>query len=180
MAERGCSQLKHKSVSPTMQTEPTVRRGRSEDYEAVSCLFENLDALHRGGLPWMFKEPATVSRTADSFAELLTRDDVALFVADVGSIVGFAHGLMRSAPELPIFVPQRWGVLDGLVVDSAWRRRGIGSVLTSAIETWAFAQGASWVELNVYDFNAEARQFYEALGYLPFRTIVRKPRAGAG
>jgi GNAT superfamily N-acetyltransferase len=51
--------------------------------------------------------------------------------------------------------------------------------LARAIEAWALGQGAAWVEASVYDFNAEARRFYAALGYLPLRTIVRKPRPDA-
>jgi hypothetical protein len=94
-----------------MQTELTVRRARTEDYEAVSHLFDELDTLHRERLPWMFKAPASVPRTAELFAELLNRDDSAFFVADANGIVGIARGLMRSAPELPIFVPQRWGLV---------------------------------------------------------------------
>jgi GNAT superfamily N-acetyltransferase len=159
-----------------MQTEPTLRRARVDDYEAVTRLFGELDTVHRERLPWIFEAPESLPRTAEFFAEALSREDSALFVADAGSIVGIAHGMMRSAPELPIFVPQRWGVLDSLVVDSAWRRRGIGRLLAKAVEEWAVDQGASWVEANVYEVNAEARQFYEALGYLPLRTTLRKPR----
>jgi GNAT superfamily N-acetyltransferase len=95
-------------------------------------------------------------------------------VADAGLVVGVAFGLMRAAPEVPVFVEQRCGVLDGLAVDAAWRRRGIGRLLVRAVESWAVRLGAPWVELNVYEFNAEARQFYEALGYLPLSTKLRR------
>ena len=39
--------------------------------------------------------------------------------------------------------------------------------------------GAPWVELNVYEVNAEARRFYEALGYLRLSTKLRKPAGSA-
>jgi GNAT superfamily N-acetyltransferase len=162
-----------------MQTEPTVRRARTEDYEAVCRLFAELDTLHRERVPWMFKASASVPRTAEFFAEVLSREDSAFFVAEADGVIGIAHGLLRSAPELPIFVPQRWGLLDSLVVAASRRRRGVGMQLARAIEAWALGQGAAWVEASVYDFNAEARRFYAALGYLPLRTIVRKPRPDA-
>lgn len=63
---------------------------------------------------------------------------------------------------------------EGLVVDLAWRRRGIGKRLARAVERWALALGARWIELNVYEFNAEARRFYESLGYNPLSTKLRK------
>jgi hypothetical protein len=53
--------------------------------------------------------------------------------------------------------------------------------LARSVESWATALGASWVEVNVYAINPAARQFYEALGYLPFSTKLRRPPPpGAG
>ena len=102
-----------------------------------------------------------------------------MFVADAGPIVGVAVGQMRTAPEFPAFIPQRWGVLDVLVVDPAWRRQGIGKRLARAVEAWAIQSGAPWVEVNVYDINAEARRFYEALGYLPLSMKLQTGGTGA-
>jgi GNAT superfamily N-acetyltransferase len=162
-----------------MQAEPTIRRACLEDYEAVRRLFAGLDALHRDRLPWLFQEPATEARSPEFFRDTLSREDSGVFVADAGGIIGLAHGLLRTAPDLPLFVPQRWGVLDSLVVDPGWRRRGAGRLLAQAIERWALGQGAAWVEVSVYDFNDDARGFYEALGYLPLRAVLRKPRVDA-
>jgi hypothetical protein len=52
--------------------------------------------------------------------------------------------------------------------------------LTRAVEEWAIESGASWIELNIYAFDDEARRFYESLGYVPLSTKLRKPgRLGA-
>lgn len=126
----------------------------------------------------MFKVPSDQARSESYFSELLNRDDSSVFVADAGHLVGAAVGLMRVAPEFPIFVPQRWGVLDALVVDPAWRRRGIGKLLARSVETWAIRSGAPWVEANVYEVNADARRFYEAMGYLPLSTKLRSRDIG--
>lgn len=154
--------------------EVIIRKARPPDYAQACRLFDALDQLHRERAPWMFKTPPSQPRSEDFFADLLNNEDAVVFVADVGSLVGLAHGLMRTAPDIPVFVNQRWGVVEGLLVDPAWRRRGIGRRLTEAIEEWANGLGAAWVELNVYDFNAEAREFYGALGYLPLSTKLRK------
>jgi GNAT superfamily N-acetyltransferase len=138
-----------------------------------------LDALHRERLPWMFRKPSGAARSEPFFADLLRREDGAVFVADAGPLVGVGIGVMRTAPELPVFVRQRWGVLESLVVDPAWRRRGIGKRLAQCVEDWAGGMGAPWVEVNVYDANVEAQHFYEALGYAPLSAKLRKVRSNA-
>jgi ribosomal protein S18 acetylase RimI-like enzyme len=160
--------------------EATIRRARAEDYCGACRLMDELDAWHRERLPWMFKAPSDQARSEAFFENLLRREDSALFVADAGQIVGVAIGLMRAAPELPIFIQQRWGVLDSLVVDPAWRRRGIGKRLARSVEQWAIGLGAPWVEVNVYHVNAEAQRFYEALGYMPLSTKLRRVALAAG
>ena len=157
----------------------TIRTARLDDYGQVCRLTDSLDVLHRDGAPWMFRAPEVQPRSDAYFVDLLGRDDSVIFVADADQIVGVAFGLLRAAPNLPNFHQQRWGVLDGLVVEPAWRRRGIGKRLTHAVEKWAAGLGAPWVELNVYEFNTEARQFYEALGYLPCSRKLRKPSPDA-
>jgi GNAT superfamily N-acetyltransferase len=153
----------------------TIRSAGVEDHAAVCRLMDVGDELHRDHLPWMFKVPNGPPRSKAFFSDLLSRMDSTVLVADAGAVVGVAFGLMRSSPELPMFIQQRYGVIDGLVVDPAWRRRGIGRLLMQSIQTWATDLGAPWVELNVYEFNGEARRFYEALGYLPLSTKLRRP-----
>jgi diamine N-acetyltransferase len=109
------------------------------------------------------------------FVEQLRSLDSTLLVADTGEPVGVATVVLRSAPEFGVFVPQQWGVLDNIAVGKRWRRHGVGGALTHAAEAWALQRGAQWLELLVYDFNVEARGFYEALGYLPASVKLRKP-----
>lgn len=162
-----------------MSADATIRRAGAHDYSGVCRLMDALDALHRERLPWMFKA-SDASRSQAYFEDLLRRERSAVFVADAGHLVGVAIGALRAAPQLPVFIEQRWGVLDSLVVDPAWRRCGLGKRLARAVEAWALAQGAPWVEVNVYDVNAEALRFYEALGYAPLSARLRKLPSDTG
>ena len=67
------------------------------------------------------------------------------------------------------------GVIDALVVAPARRRTKVATRLLHASEAWLKARGVSWLELNVYDVNIEARAFYDAAGYGPFIHRIRKP-----
>lgn len=70
-----------------------------------------------------------------------------------------------------MFRPRRWAVVETLVVRDDRRRRGVGRALLEAAHAWAGARGLKEVQLNLWEVNAEARSFYEALGY---RTLSRK------
>jgi GNAT superfamily N-acetyltransferase len=158
-----------------------IRKARMGDHDATCRLMDTVDELHRERLPWLFKTPDSQPRSEAFFADLLGRADCAVFVAEAAAgVVGAAFGLIRSAPDLQMFIEQRYGVIDGLAVDAAWRRSGVGRRLVQAVEVWTLDAGAAWVELNLYEFNQDARHFYEVLGYLPLSTKLRKARPETG
>jgi diamine N-acetyltransferase len=152
-----------------------IRPAVPDDYEEITALLAEVDELHRVQLPWLFGAPKIEPRPREFFDRLLSEQSSTILVADAASVVGIATVLIRTAPEFPVFIVQTWGVLDNIAVSKTWRRRGVGKALTHAAEAWAQQQNMSWLELGVYEFNAGARAFYEALGYLPVSTKLRKP-----
>ena len=147
------------------------------DYEAVCSLLDELDRLHWQSLPWLFRAPPSPPRDLAFFSKLLADPNSIVFVARADAVIGVAIALLKSAPEFNVFIPQRWGVIDNISVASSWQRKGVGAALAHAVEKWAQTQGAKWVELGVYDFNENARTFYERLGYLPLSRKLRKVSA---
>ena len=53
----------------------------------------------------------------------------------------------------------------GLMVDSAWRRRGVGTGLLGQAVDWAKARGVEKLELHVFPHNEAALALYEAFGF---------------
>jgi GNAT superfamily N-acetyltransferase len=72
---------------------------------------------------------------------------------------------IRDAPPIPILVPRRVAVVENLAVREDFRRAGIGSALMDRALRWAEGLGATEIELNVYEFNQTAIDFYRNLGY---------------
>jgi GNAT superfamily N-acetyltransferase len=152
-----------------------IRSATLSDYTAVCALFDQVDELHRFHLPWRFRTPPTQPRSASYFESLVNGPDTTMLVADAHAVVGVATVEIKRSSEFAVFVPTKWGWLDALAVDAGWRRRGIGTALVRAAERWARERNARWLELGVYEFNETARGFYEAAGYAPLLTRLRKP-----
>lgn len=149
-----------------------VRPATIRDYPEMCTIIQGVDELHRQHLPNIFQKPAGPCRQRDYIQSLLADETTGLFVAQAqAEIVGFVHVLVRDAPAIPILVPRRYALVDSLVVQSAFRRQGIGRALMDQAERWAQEQGAQDIELNVYEFNQEAIDFYRQMEY---ETISRK------
>lgn len=149
-----------------------IRRASAADYNAICNLFDEIDAFHRDNLPQLFQKPNGPVREPDYYLEVISDENVGFFVAEIdGDLVGFVHVIVRDAPDIPVIVPRRYAVVDSIVVKSEHKHHGIGRMLINTMEGWAANNGASSIELNVYEFNEAAIAFYERLGY---RTLSRR------
>lgn len=143
-----------------------VRPARSEDYEAICALLSEVDAQHQAADPERFRSPSGPARPREWLADKLAAEDAALLLAeDEGSAQGLVDVSEAPAPSSPLLAPRRYAVVDQLVVAAAQRGRGVGRALMDAAHAWALARGLEAIELNVYEFNEDARAFYAALGY---------------
>jgi len=143
-----------------------IREAVASDYASLCVLFDEGDALHRENLPWMFQKPRGAVRERDYVLGLIADEAVGFFVAQVGDrLVGLTCVVIRESPEIPIFVRRRYAVVDNVVVQREFRRTGVGRALMEKAHKWAVAEGADSIELNVWEFNQEAVEFYKALGY---------------
>lgn len=150
----------------------SIRAARRDDYEGLCAVMRELDVFHANALPHFFHPIEEPARSLQWFIDMLENPEALLLVAEHdGMIVGVLSGLVRQNPDLPMFVPRRWLVVDNVAVLNAFRRMGIGRALMQQAHTWAQEQRLAEVELSVWEFNAEAITFYEELGYT---MIVRR------
>ncbi len=152
-----------------------IRKATAEDYNSLCDLFEEIDSLHRDNLPHIFKKPDGPVRELDYYLGLIFNENIGLFVAEFdGNIVGFIHTIITDAPNIPIFVPRRYAVVDSIIIKSGFQHQGIGRLLMDKMQEWSIAKGATSVELNVYEFNSSAISFYERCGYKSFSRKMKK------
>ena len=146
----------------------TVRPAREADLDAVVELFAAVAEEGR----WIAAEaPVDRERRRQRFAEDLQRDDVGMFVADVGGEFVGQLGLVVA----------RYGVADlGMLVAAGWRRRGVGSALLRAGIDWARQAGAHKVALQVWPHNRAAIALYERFGFQREGLLRRHYRRRSG
>ena len=156
-----------------------VRRAESADYHAACRLWAEADALHARGRPERFRSTDQPARSRRLFDAHLDDADQALFVAEVdGTVVGLVrvqvHERLES-PDVPALAPQRYAMVQELVVAQAHQRRGIATRLMTEAHRWARDRGVTEVGLSVYEFNQAALRLYHRLGYSTVsRRLARK------
>lgn len=155
--------------------EITIRPATAQDYDDLCRIIEQVDALHRENVPHIFRQADGAVRERAYILALLADEDQGLFVAEVdGQAAGFVHVAVRDTLPIPILVPRRLGFVDNLAVGRDFRRLGIGRALMQEAQRWAIEQGATEIELNVFEFNESAIAFYRSLGYETFSRRMGK------
>jgi GNAT superfamily N-acetyltransferase len=133
-----------------------IRAAKEGDVEAMLAL---LHALFSIEADFSF-DP---DKQARGLMRLLSRGDAAqVMVAEhAGSIVGMCtlQCLISTAEGGEV------GLVEDMVIDEAWRGRGIGRRLLEAMEDWARTRGLSRLQLLADRHNRPAFAFYEALGW---------------
>ncbi len=152
----------------------TVRRATMADYERLCELYAEVDALHVGAHPELFRM-AEPPREWAHIQGMLEGADSTILVAEVeGVIAGFALLVVKDTPPVPVIAPRHFAVVDTLGVGENYRRSGVGRALMEQAEQFAREHGARDIELSVYRFNQAAVQFYEELGYQTASFKMRK------
>jgi ribosomal protein S18 acetylase RimI-like enzyme len=131
---------------------PTTRPYDPRDLEACRSLWAELTERHRE----LYADRSIGGRDPGrGFDEHLQRAE-RIWVADAGgAVVGLAGMLLDDGKA----------ELEPIVVAAAWRRRGIGALLTDAVVAAARERGARQVVVRPTGRNAEAVRFFHALGF---------------
>jgi RimJ/RimL family protein N-acetyltransferase len=145
-------------------TEFAIRRARPDDAAAIARLFAAV-AAERDGIAT--EPPVDVEERTAQFA--LSADDS--MVAEAG---GRIIGMIRVEVG-------RFGAGDlGMLVDAAWRGRGVGSGLVGAAIDWAREQGLHKLCLEVFPTNAAAIALYRKCGFVEEGRRTKQVRRANG
>jgi GNAT superfamily N-acetyltransferase len=106
--------------------------------------------------------PVAVEVLAERLERLMSRADQVVLVAEMaeGQVGGWIHGADQDLLE-----SERRCEILGLVVDQAFRARGVGRRLVAAVEAWASGRGLERMAVRSNVARTDSHPFYERLGY---------------
>ena len=149
-----------------------VRLAEEKDLSRVNELRKQVNDLHVMGKPEVFK--AGFSSELRDYIQLIRKDpEQEIVVAEKdGTICAFAVIHHISRPENPFMYERDFLDIDELAVGAKHRRQGVASALIAFIRDYAREQGYKRIELNMWEFNQGALEFYEAAGFSTYRRYM--------
>lgn len=147
-----------------------IRNMVLDDYKEVDRLMAQVHGLHVQGRPDLYIDVEHIY-PIDEFTKMVENDDMITVLAENekdGAVVGICIVSMRAKTGM---VKRRTAYMEDLCVDENYRGRGIGKGLFLYVKDMAQKMGAERLDLMVWDFNENARRFYEKMGMTPQRYI---------
>ena len=158
-----------------MEARWEVRRARAADLPAAQELQEALRREHELlDLRYRIADDAPARWAADLRAWVRSDAD-RILVADAGEegIVGLA--IAHLAWPAPIYLQRLMVWVDDLYVRPAWRSKGVGRDLLSALQAWGGTVGAEDLRAGVLTANTQGLDFWSAAGASSYSVTVNMP-----
>ena len=146
-----------------------IRTAGIMDIDKILSLEDQVFELHARMRPdWIGKKPMNY----DYLKSRIEDKNVKIFVAeDNNEIIGHCFISIRETKNHHMYHDMVNIEIDNLCVDENYRKKGVGKNLFEEVKIYSKNIGAKFIELSVWDFNQNARQFYEHLG---MKTRIRK------
>ncbi len=148
-----------------------IRDMESKDYPEIDRLMKELHELHVKGRPDLYTE-LEHPYSREEFEKIVSNPGIIAILAEEKSVViGLCIGTLRKKSGM---VEMKTMYIEDLIVDRNFRGKGIASQLYEEMEERGRNTGAKRLDLMVWEFNSDARRFYEKQGMRPQRYIYEK------
>ena len=149
-----------------------IRFAREDELDRVNELRKQVNDLHVEGKPDVFKAGFN-DELCNHIYDVWNDPEQEIVVADAdGIICGFAvvHHIYKA--ENPFMFERDFIDVDEFCVDERFRRQGIATEIITFIKDYTKEKGFKRIELNMWEFNQGALEFYEAVGFNTYRRYM--------
>ena len=152
-----------------------IRTAQEKDIPRLLALLTQVDMVHHGGRPDLFRGPAT-KYTEQELRELLKdgRRPVFVWTDENDTVMGYAFCIFQRHIGDHVLTDILTLYIDDLCVDETARGRHIGTQLYEYVLSFAREKGCYNVTLNVWAFNEDALAFYRKRGLRPQKIGMEK------
>jgi GNAT superfamily N-acetyltransferase len=153
-----------------------IRHATSSDSLILSSLCGDVQRLHSEHYPDIFKMPQNHDFAVSFFDEMLADPAVSIFIAEENrEAIGYIFCKLIERPESPFTFAMRSLLVEHISVRPAARGKGVGTALMKQAEILAKALAVQRIQLDSWDFNADAHSFFERLGFQRFNFRFWRP-----
>ena len=140
-----------------------IREAYVSDFNAILNLENQVFQIHLNARPDMIKTKIPFNQ--DHFEKCLQDENKKIFIFEEnGNILGYCITQKLEYKDHHLFYDMKILEINDMCVNENARGKNIGRQLFNRAKDYAKEIGAVRLELTVWGFNKNARQFYEHLG----------------
>ena len=140
-----------------------IRKAETKDIKGIIDLLYQVDAVHHGIRPDLFKGN-TPKYDEQALEAILSDGSKPIFVFEEGKILGHAFCQITEIKNHRLLQDTKTLYIDDICVDETVRGKHIGKALYEFVRDYAKSIGCYNITLNVWEGNDSAYSFYKNMG----------------
>ena len=140
-----------------------IRKAEIKDIKGIIDLLYQVDAVHHGIRPDLFKGN-TPKYDEQALEAILSDGSKPIFVFEEGKILGHAFCQITEIKNHRLLQDTKTLYIDDICVDETVRGKHIGKALYEFVRGYAKSIGCYNITLNVWEGNDAAYSFYKNMG----------------
>lgn len=141
-----------------------IRKANKEDIRGMMALLYQVDAVHHGIRPDLFKSN-TAKYNEQELETILNDSSKPIFVYEAENrILGHAFCQLTEVKDNRLLQDIKTLYIDDICIDETVRGKHIGTALFEYVRDYAKSIGCYNVTLNVWEGNDSALSFYRKMG----------------
>ncbi|MBI2620929.1 GNAT family N-acetyltransferase [candidate division WWE3 bacterium] len=148
-----------------------IKKATKNDIKPILEIAKQVSKMIKTRRAKFFGRLKEFRQSKEHYLKALASQEQTIFVATTGNnkVVGYIYLTIEKKPDDLIAIP--FVDISEIIVDSKYRKLGVGTSLMNKAYEWTKEKQMTAIQLSVWEFNKEAFNFYEKLGY---KTIMRK------
>jgi len=140
------------------------RKAIISDYNDIIRLKKQVHEFHCDNRPDFYKK-CDMPISKKEFEDILKSQDQEIYVIESEEkLCGYSFIKTLKFADNPLIIDHNRLYVDDICIDKRLRKKGIGRALMKELELLCKSRGYKYMDLNVWNFNSEARDFYIKCG----------------